>query len=211
MIVWILLLNGEAPWLVPQIPPSKDTQDDEYLFRPDSTWISWNHSWYKLHSGLYILSKFPTNVVLDPTHQNKFEKKTCIYINWNHSSKTIPYVAMPLGIILHFCISWRFGVGPPAVGNPYDGMQKLPGLLYARSFPSPGPFLLILHLKHCKYRQTQFLRGVILKISRIEPSDRFSCGTRWVQGVSLANNIHHPCPGTISASCSEISSSMLWR
>lgn len=80
MIVWILLLNGEAPWLVPQIPPSKDTQDDEYLFQPDSTWISWNHSWYKLHSGLYILSKFPTNVMLDPTHQNKFEKKTCIYI-----------------------------------------------------------------------------------------------------------------------------------
>lgn len=142
---------------------------------------------------------------------NLKKKHVYIYINWNHSSKIIPYVAMPLGIILRFCISWRFGVGPPAVGNPYDGMQKLPGLLYARSFPSPGSFLLILYLKHCKYRQIQFLRGVILKISRIEPSDRFSCGTRWVQGVSLANNIHHPCPGTISASCSEISSSMFWR
>lgn len=53
--MWILLLNDEAPWLVLQIPPSKDTQDDEYLFQPDSTWICWNHSWYKLHSRLYTI------------------------------------------------------------------------------------------------------------------------------------------------------------
>ena len=39
-------------------------------------------------------------------------------------------------------------------------MQKLPGLLYAQSFPSPGPFLLILHLKHCKYRQDPISSGV---------------------------------------------------
>lgn len=102
MIVWILLLNGEAPWLVPQIPPSKDTQDDEYLFRPDSTWISWNHSWYKLHSGLYILSKFPTNVMLDPTHQNKFEKKkhVCVYIY-------IPIEIIPAKLFLMSHAPWN--------------------------------------------------------------------------------------------------------
>ena len=33
----IVMLNDEAPWLLPQIPPSKDTQDNEYLFQPLST------------------------------------------------------------------------------------------------------------------------------------------------------------------------------
>lgn len=72
---------------------------------------------------------------------------------------------MPLG-----SNSWRFGVGAPAVGNPYDEMQKLPGLPTDQS-SMLGLFQVDLfswYWSIANIGRPNFLRGVILKISRIE-------------------------------------------